>query len=110
MAPKPEPFDYSEEYSNYDGESWCTFGEDGSYMTIDTNPYDIEDYLDYDAWEAIPQVNEDLGFPDSTYENMGRTRALDGAQSAEVEGFRVSWRYHPNNGLEVTYERVEQIS
>ena len=110
LAPKPEPFDFAEEYSNYDGESWCTFGEDGSYMTIDTNPYDIEDYLDYDAWEAIPQVNEDLGFPDSTYENMGRTRALDGAQSAEVEGFRVSWRYHPNNGLEVTYERVEQIS
>lgn len=105
--PEPEPFDFTEEFSDYEGESWCTFGDDGSYMTIDTNPYDISDYIDFDAMQAIEDVNDKLGFPDSTLENMNHTRALDGTQTDEVDGFEVSWRYHPDSGMEVTYERTD---
>ena len=106
--PEPEPFDFSEEFDEYEGESWCLFGDDGSYMTIDTNPYDYSDDFDLDAYEAIEEVNEELGFPDSTFEKMGRTRAVDGTQSDETDGFEVSWTYHPDNGMEVTYTRVEE--
>ena len=105
--PEPEPFDFAEEFSDYEGKSWCTFGDDGSYMAIDTNPYDISDYIDPDAYQAIQDTNDKLGFPDSTTENMNHTRALDGTQTDEIDGFEVRWRYHPDSGMEVTYERTD---
>ena len=36
---------------------------------------------------------------------MMKTTALMGRQSAETDKYKVSWTYHPDNGLEVTYEK-----
>lgn len=33
------------------------------------------------------------------------TNALMGRQREENDKYRVSWTYHPNRGLEVTYEK-----
>lgn len=84
--------------------SWAYVSSDGSYMTIDTNPYDIEDYMDYDAYMAIYSINAALGLPDSLMEKMGQTRALDGRQSQTYGDVTVSWTYHPDDGLEILYE------
>lgn len=83
---------------------WATVGSDGSYLKIDTNPYDEDDYTDYAAFFSIYAINEKLGLPDSLAEKMEQTSALDGRQSETYEDVTVSWKYHPDYGLEVTYE------
>lgn len=89
--------------------AWAEVGEDGSYLRIDTNPYDEEDNgLAYvGAYRAIQAVNGELKLPDYILTDMGNTTGADGKQSeafAEL-GVTVSWSYHPDKGLEVTYKR-----
>lgn len=95
---------FKKQFSQYSGMSYCTMGSDGSYMRIDTNPYDIEDDLDMNAWYAIQDVNSELGFSDVINEKMGETRSVDGVQTMENDKVKVSWTYHPDDGLEVIYE------
>ena len=57
------------------------------------------------ALKAIRYANEELGFNGSVYSQMMNTTALMGRQSAENDKYRVSWTYHPDDGLEVTYEK-----
>jgi hypothetical protein len=82
-------------------------GED-HYFTIDTIPEDI--YIaaipnsQEKALEAIQYANEQLGFSGAVYQKMLETNALMGRQSEENKKYRVSWTYHPDYGLEVTYE------
>lgn len=97
----PKKFD--EMYSKLESESWCEIASDGSWMKIDTNPYDIDDYYDSDAYHKIESINSELGFSSSVYKQMGETRALDGRQSASCDNYEVSWTYHPDQGMEVLY-------
>lgn len=83
---------------------WAEYGE--SYLSIDTNPDDS--YSDsktyyYEAIDAIRLINYKLGIPDSVYERMQRTAAIDGMQYYYGNNITVSWSYHPNSGLEVMY-------
>lgn len=88
----------------------------GDYFIIDTLPdeYDNMDEtvkalllpnVQKKALEAIKYANEELGFNGSVYSQMMNTTALMGRQSAETEKYKVSWTYHPDDGLEVTYEK-----
>ncbi|MBP5661985.1 MAG: hypothetical protein J6X30_02385 [Clostridia bacterium] len=83
-------------------------------MELDTNPYDYDDdsssftrwstaNLD-DVMNAISEVNKTLGFSESLLKKMRNTTALQGRQTEENETYRVTWTYHPDNGLEVLYE------
>lgn len=90
-------------YADIAGESWCTIASDGSYMKIDTNPLNIDDYSNYSAYLKLAEINKDLGFSAAVFDDMGSTRAMDGKQTAESSKATVSWRYHPDQGLEVTY-------
>lgn len=88
----------------------------GDYFMLDTYP-DVYENMDElmqslllpdaqeDALEAIRYANEELGFNGSVYSQMLNTTALMGRQSAENDKYRVSWTYHPDDGLEVTYEK-----
>lgn len=91
-------------YKEYCDSTWAIVSEDGSYLKIDTNPNNIDDYFDYDAYQAVSLVNDALGLPESLLEKMGSTRALDGTQVQRYENITVTWTYHPDNGLEVIYE------
>ncbi|WP_017541947.1 hypothetical protein [Nocardiopsis halophila] len=46
-------------------------------------------------------VLEVVGAPDHVVEAMMSTRALDGRQSQEWEGFEAQWSYHPDSGMSV---------
>ncbi len=96
---------FEKEFADIADESWCDIASDGSYMTIDTNPLDIDDYYGSDAVDAIEEINKKLGFSDSVYQKMMQTRSLDGRVSEENDNFKVSWTYHPDNGMEVMYEK-----
>ena len=90
---------------------WATVGSDGSYLLIDTNPYDWDDDgLAYpEAYTAIKEVNSALGLPDSLINEMGKTTGADGKQTEKFDnlGIIVSWKYHPDIGLEVTYKKAK---
>ena len=88
----------------------------GDYFKIDTYPdeYDNMDSVlvsillpdtQDKALDAIRYANEELGFNGSVYYKMLETSALMGRQSEENDKYKVSWTYHPNDGLEVTYEK-----
>ena len=84
---------------------------DGSSLKIDTNPQDKDpDYwTSYDSKKStdslngVKWMNEQLGFSSSVYEDMLETSSLMGKQTASNDKYTVTWTYHPNKGLEVTY-------
>lgn len=96
-------------YQEYCSPTWASVGADGSYLSIDTNPRNKDNTgIAYQAAaNAVKKVNEVLGLPDSLYEEMGSTRALDGRQSQTFGNITVSWSYHPDKGLEVTYRKAK---
>lgn len=53
--------------------------------------------------EAVKYANEELDFPGSVYSDMLETTALMGRQVEENSKCKVSWTYHPDDGLKVTY-------
>lgn len=95
---------FAKKYGSWSSESWCTIGDDGSYIQLDTNPLDLDDHYEPDALDAIKKVNNDLGFGDSVTQQMLQTSALMGRQTAESKEATVSWSYHPDHGLVAFYE------
>ncbi len=83
--------------------TYCTLADDGSYIEIDTNPLDLDDYSSSTAAEYVKEANKACGFNDSLYSKMGKTRALDGTLTDENKNVKVSWTYHPDHGLNVVY-------
>ena len=86
---------------------WAEVGTD--YLSIDTNPYNYDSDSSSSttyasrALSAIRSVNSKLSLPSYLYDEMLETRALDGRQSYSGTKVNVSWRYHPDSGLEVRY-------
>ena len=87
-----------------------------NYFKVDTYPDEYENMdqavvgllkgnTQKSALEAIKYANEALGFNGSLYDDMIHTTALMGRQSEENGKYKVTWTYHPDDGLEVTYER-----
>ena len=94
---------YDAVYAVYGNSMYYKMGEDKSYITIDTNPIDIDDYYAQTAIDIVKKMNESLGLPGYIYQTMITTTALQGRQTATVNGINVSWTYHPDNGLEIMY-------
>ena len=90
-------------YDEHCSSSYAKVASDGSYLTIDTNPYDIEDHFDYDAYLAIAAVNEALGLPEVVMNRMDQTRSMDGIQTYSTDEIELTWTYHPDKGLRVNY-------
>ena len=91
-------------YDEYCDSSWAELASDGNSLSIDSNPYDIDDYSDSDAIAAIPEINRALGLPESVYTRMGSTTSMQGVQTVDYGNLHVSWSYHPDNGIEIVYE------
>ena len=91
------------------GKSWADVASDGSYLNIDDNPYNIDDYYISAADSAIQLINNEIGLPSSLYNDMLQTTWSMGKQQETFEniGIKVSWTYHPDKGLEVTYKLIE---
>lgn len=100
-------------YDEYCSPSWADIGSDGSYLYVDTNPYDKDDgdytYI-YVVNNAIEDINKALGLPDSLLNDMDNTSWSMGKQKEVYEelGIEVSWTYHPDKGLEVTYKLINK--
>lgn len=101
--------DFQQIYDTYCSSIWADVGSDGSYLSIDTNPYDWDDDgLAYPkAYDAVKSINKALGLPESLTTEIGETRGADGKQTESFpsQGVIVSWTYHPDEGLEITYRQ-----
>ena len=76
---------------------------------IDTNPSNISGgSLSQDsALNEIQKFNKFFGLPDWIYQEMLKTRAIDGRQLEEFDKVTVSWSYHPDYGLEVIHRKKQ---
>lgn len=90
-------------YNEYCTSTFATMASDGSYLSVDTNPSDKDDYTDYEAYLAIMSINEALELPESVLNKMNQTRSMDGIQSYSTDDLEITWTYHPDKGLEVNY-------
>lgn len=81
-------------------------GDDDSYCTIDTNPFDFDDFNLDVALQYIEKMNEALGLPDYLYNDMLHTSYSQGKQEESFKNFKVKYYYHPDKGLNVTYYRL----
>ncbi len=104
-APVDTGPNFSQIYSDLGRPSYCKLASDGSYLSIDTNPSNIDDYTNYSAYQDIPEILNALGLPDYLFEEMKQTRALDGRQNSDFDNVNVSWSYHPDQGLEVVFKK-----
>lgn len=83
---------------------YCNVASDGSYLELDTNPLDLDNFSSAEAYKMMKNINRELELPESLDVKIGATRALDGRQSEEFDSVTVSWTYHPDKGLEILYE------
>ncbi len=68
-------------------------------LIVDTEGEDDYTGASYDDYVCII---EGLGLPERIRNNMGETRALDGTVSDTFENLSLSWRYHPDSGINLT--------
>lgn len=94
---------YDAVYAVYGSSIYYEMGEDKSYISIDTNPLNIDDYYVQKAVDIVEMMNKELGLPGYIFQTMLTTTAMQGRQTMTANGITVSWAYHPDNGLEVMY-------
>jgi len=83
-----------------------TLASDDSYIALTVTRLcpRTEDSILCDRSHALNDILDGLGFESNVIRRMGETRALDGRQTAENDNFRVSWTFHPDDGLQVLFE------
>lgn len=98
--------DFKSLYLKYCKSTWASVGTDGSYLSIDTNPYDWDDDgLAYpEAFTAVKNIVSALGMPSSLINDIGETASADGKQTETFGDITVSWKYHPDKGLEISFK------
>ena len=97
---------YDAVYSEYGYSSCYRIGSDYSYISVDTNPNDIDDYFSWETYNILLAFNKTLGISEYVGEKMSKTTALQGRQEEISNGVKISWTYHPDKGLEVIYSLV----
>lgn len=95
---------YSDDYFTLDTYTYENWDSDVLAFVLSANPY-LLDETQEKTLKAIKHANSELGFNNYLYTQMLNTTALMGRQSAETDKYRASWTYHPDEGLEVAYEK-----
>lgn len=103
--------DFKYIYQEYCKYPWAEVGADGSFISIDSNPDDL-DSSDYpylskqyvkDAGDATKKILKILGFPDYVSKQMDHTSFSDGKQTETLGDITVTWTYHPDRGIEIMF-------
>lgn len=91
-------------YRRYCRSLWAKSAADGSFLRINTHPYERADIIDFTAYEAISDVNKQLGLPTSLFAEMKKARTADGIQTKRFDSVTVRWYCQIKRGLNVLYE------
>ncbi len=77
-----------------------SIADEGKTLIVDMMGED--DYTGASYGDVSCVVNDtDLAMPDYVVSAIESTRALDGRQSGEWDGFEAQWSYHPDSGLDL---------
>lgn len=87
-------------------------GEESAYMTTGDNGRTL--MIDHKGNEDPGGATVDelacalalTGVPDAVLTRMDSTRAMDGVQHADWDGYTATWSYHPDTGLDVIIEEA----
>ena len=99
---------FRELYEGLSDKYGWTLGGDGSYLSADTNVFDLDDYSSSAILYEIKDMNRKLGLPESLWNDMANTTWSMGRQEESFEdiGIKVTWTYHPDKGMEVSYKLI----
>lgn len=86
-----------------ENDPWITAGDNGDSLSLQSAG---DEAAGADLGDIFCVLDE-LDVPDSVLTRMSSTRALDGRQTGEWDEFSASWGYHPDNGLDVVIETVQ---
>lgn len=108
-------------YNNYcHNQPWAKLAEDDSYLLIDTtwrgnenyksnsdelvasvflNKYGIEELYYIDAYDAIENINKEIGFPEILNEKIIRTKSGEDIKN----GVKIAWKSKSTLSIEVWY-------
>lgn len=105
---KPKRPDFKALYDGLSNKYGWSLGADNSYLQADTNVFDLDNYSSTDTIYAIKDMNKKLGLPDSLFNDMCQTTWSMGKQVETYNsiGITVTWTYHPDKGMEVTYKLI----
>lgn len=112
-------FNSSKLYNAYCDYEIAEVASDNSYLTLDSDPYDIGDPDGYEetlAWlyyndlfeTAVESIHKAIGLPESLLLEIYHTSPSDGRQTRSYydKGFSVSWRYSIYYGVDVIYKLI----
>jgi len=107
---KKDEIDFKAIYDEFCEYPWAEVADDGSYLSLDSNPYDYDDNPFYcvEAYNVIEDINKALGLPASLKKAIGETSPSDGRQTERYEelGIEVTWKYSQDYGMELTYKKI----
>lgn len=88
--------------------STCGIDVDDYYVsasdTFDSVTFDgVGRYASAVSFDDFNCFTVEIGMPPHIESEMGQTRALDGRQAAEWDGYTVTWSYHPDDGQNAVF-------
>ncbi|GAA1768762.1 hypothetical protein GCM10009747_32200 [Agromyces humatus] len=99
----PSPINGAVQTCDVEDNAWIVVGDDGDSVAMQTEGAESSGA---DLTDVVCVLTE-LDVPDSVVTRMDSTRALDGRQTADWDQLAASWGYHPDNGLDLVIEVVE---
>jgi hypothetical protein len=81
-----------------------SIGDNGATLSIDT--MGETEYVGASITDLMCVLDDpDLGVPDYITQAVLETRAIDGRQNDEFDEITMSWSYHPDNGMSLTFHK-----
>jgi hypothetical protein len=99
-AAQPSPITNAVETCGVGTNQWIQIGDEGQSLSMDS----VGEESSGAEFSDIVCVLDKLNTPDSVLNRINSTRALDGRQEADWNGFSASWGYHPDDGLDIVID------
>lgn len=79
--------------------------KDGKSMMFNSGGENEYDYKKGFRWTLLGAVFKKLDISSATVAKITNTRAIDGTQTDENDKIKLTWTYHPDNGLSIIFEK-----
>lgn len=89
------------ELCEVDGAVGIVFADDGQSLNFDGKGE--EDFTGADYADLVCLLEETLA-PSTVLDSMSKTTSLMGVMDAEWDGISVKWSYHPDRGLDASFQ------
>ena len=110
--------EYEDDFSKYAKEAGydlATIDDVGGYyvskdsksMMFESGTNYVQAFIRAYRIKLLSTVFEKLDISSATLAKITNTRAIDGTQTDENDKVKLTWNYHPDNGLSIVFEKKE---